>query len=48
MWNGTAEILKARPTSRNTRPMMRPMSVAAVVALAAVAMAAKLVEPVKP
>ena len=28
MWNGTAEILKARPTSRNTRPTIRPMSCA--------------------
>ncbi len=33
MWNGTAEILKARPTSRNTRPMIRPMSCAGAAGL---------------
>ena len=48
MWNGTAEILKAMPTSRKTRPKIRPMSWAAPPALAAAAIAVKLVEPVKP
>ena len=31
MWKGTAETLKARPTSRNTRPKSRPTDSRSVV-----------------
>ena len=45
MWNGTAEILKQKPTNRNTRPNTSPMVAPDCVALA---MPAKLTVPVKP
>ena len=48
MWNGTARILKARPTSRNTSPTMRPIFCTADAPCAAVAMTEKSIEPVKP
>ena len=45
MWNGTAEILKQKPTNMNTRPKIRPILAPCCVALA---MPAKLMVPVKP
>ncbi len=44
MWNGTAETLKQRPASRNTRPNTMPM----LPSFAAAAMPAKPTVPVKP
>ena len=45
MWNGTAEILKQKPTNKNTKPNISPMLAPCAVALA---MPAKLTVPVKP
>ncbi len=45
MWNGTTDILKARPAIRNTRPKTTPME---AWPFTAAAMPVKLTVPEKP